>query len=372
MNVDLSEREKLKLKIGELKLDNENPRFGKLIKGFSEDKVLDKLVEEKNLGELIQSIRENGYYDSEPLLVFKSKDKYVVVEGNRRLAALKILLNKNLAKKYGFESICSSLSQKVRKKLKDGMPALAYKNRGQLWSYLGYRHIKGAMPWDAYSKGLYILDIFEKFHVSLDEIAEKIGDRNSTVHKIFNGMRILKQAEAKKYIDPNSIPNFPFSHFYTILGYKNTQKFLGIDKLEKKSFSSSPIKKSCLSNLKKLIEFLYGDIAGASSSVIKSQNPDLRRLDSVLNNKNAISYLEQNRNESNALEYAFAMTGEKDYLFEGQIFKALDALKKAQGNLHLFKGGDKDSNIFSNTKEIYAVAKEMIERMQQKIDSHKK
>ncbi len=40
---------------------------------------------------MAKSIVLRGYFPNEPLLAIKEKDRYVVVEGNRRLAALKAL-----------------------------------------------------------------------------------------------------------------------------------------------------------------------------------------------------------------------------------------------------------------------------------------
>ena len=56
-----------------------------------ENKVIDYMVKYGNVTELMLSIGETGYSEAEPLLVVKEgTDKYIVVEGNRRLAALKL------------------------------------------------------------------------------------------------------------------------------------------------------------------------------------------------------------------------------------------------------------------------------------------
>jgi hypothetical protein len=82
------------LKIDELLLDVENPR---ITRAGGQNDALQKIIEDQDvkLVALAESIVEDGGLNPmDRLLVIKSsdlKDKYVVLEGNRRLAAIKIL-----------------------------------------------------------------------------------------------------------------------------------------------------------------------------------------------------------------------------------------------------------------------------------------
>ncbi len=42
-----------------------------------------------DIGELVMSILANGFFESEALYIVKEEGRYVVIEGNRRLAAVK-------------------------------------------------------------------------------------------------------------------------------------------------------------------------------------------------------------------------------------------------------------------------------------------
>ncbi|WP_338527116.1 ParB/Srx family N-terminal domain-containing protein [Erwinia aphidicola] len=85
-----------------LSLDPRNPRLYNG-KNFSENAEVADLVKElansADLEELIQSISENGYLSIEPLIIMLRKNKYIVLEGNRRLAAIKLLKDPDLARK---------------------------------------------------------------------------------------------------------------------------------------------------------------------------------------------------------------------------------------------------------------------------------
>ena len=85
-------------KIGELSLDPLNPRLGRNVAGpeLRQADVL-KQMSDWTLEELAVSFLESGYWPQEALLVVKAKlygkDSLVVIEGNRRLAALMYLKN---------------------------------------------------------------------------------------------------------------------------------------------------------------------------------------------------------------------------------------------------------------------------------------
>src|SRR5438034_582340 len=83
-------------KLGQLLLDPKNPRLGRQNVGddVSQAKVLD-LMKDWTLDELAVSFLESGFWPQEAVLVVEEslygKPSLVVVEGNRRIAALMLL-----------------------------------------------------------------------------------------------------------------------------------------------------------------------------------------------------------------------------------------------------------------------------------------
>jgi len=333
---------KVDVKLIDLILDVDNPRFAHLTKDYNEDELLAKLAEEKNIDELIQSFQENGYYLAEPLLVIESSEKegkYVVIEGNRRLAALRILASPNLMNRYGFKAV--KINKSFEDQLLNQIPVLIYPSRDSLWSYLGFRHIKGSMPWDSYSKGLYIVDMYECYGFSLDEISTRIGDKNATIYKMFNGIRVLNQAIENNYISKEQVAGkFNFSHLYTIIEHANTKTYLGLKFSRNSMLEKNPISKNRLINLKTLFSFIYGDPDESNQPVVKVQNPDIRRLDKVLLNKKALTFLLDNRQGDGALEESFKLTVSEDFALEDTISKAYNNLQKTLENINLYKGNE--------------------------------
>jgi hypothetical protein len=81
------------LALDELHLDPTNPRLPEEVQDGSEEAILRYVRENGELTELARSFADNGYFVQEPVLVVqRQQGGYKVVEGNRRVATLKLLL----------------------------------------------------------------------------------------------------------------------------------------------------------------------------------------------------------------------------------------------------------------------------------------
>ena len=84
------------VKADDLHFDLKNPRLVEFQGLKSEDEILNVLWKNMDIGELVMSILASGFFESEALYVVKEDDKYIVIEGNRRLAAIKAILHPEL------------------------------------------------------------------------------------------------------------------------------------------------------------------------------------------------------------------------------------------------------------------------------------
>ena len=150
-----------------------------------------------SIDEVAISIAENGYYPTERLLVIERDSRlpktYTVVEGNRRLAAVQILLDDTKRRKTRTSDLPSILPY-VDKELQY-LPVSIFPDREQLWPYLGFKHVNGPREWDAFAKAEFVAMVHEKYGVPVDEISRRIGDRFSTVQRMYLGFRLVRQAE---------------------------------------------------------------------------------------------------------------------------------------------------------------------------------
>jgi len=342
-----------------LLLDHENPRFAGLIKKASDAELLKMIRKEMHLDELINSFQQNGYFNTEPLLVIESKKekgKFTVVEGNRRLASIRLLFTPEFK---------GTTSSKIIDQLTNRIPVAVYPNRKTMWKYLGFRHINGPKEWDSYSKAVYALRVSTEYKVNIKDVAKYIGDTHLTIVRMCNGLRVLDQAEKNQFFSSKEVDlrRFYFSHLYTILSKENSKKFLGLTTKANAILPKNPIKRNKIKNLKLLLQFLFGDEEKGINAVIRSQNPDLKNLDAVLGDKDALRYLMENAQDADALDTALSFVDKEGVALQELVYKALNTLRKINGVAYKYKG---DQIIYDEMLEIKILAEKIIEELRKK------
>lgn len=79
------------LSVASLHLDEKNPRLGREVTARAPREIIQYLFDNDKALEIAASIADRGFFPNEPLLAVLEDERYVVIEGNRRLAALKAL-----------------------------------------------------------------------------------------------------------------------------------------------------------------------------------------------------------------------------------------------------------------------------------------
>jgi hypothetical protein len=314
----------------EIWLDEENPRLKSLIVSLDQTALVKTLYSEMAVDEVAMSIAANGYFEVEPLLLLKdvpprkgTTKSYTVIEGNRRVAALKLLTNKTLRETVKAHDL-PELSAQQLKALKE-IPALVYETRRELWQFLGFRHINGVKPWDAYSKAHYVADVHENYKISLEDIATDIGDRHTTVSRLYRGLTVLRQAEKWGFSREDiARSRFFFSHLYTATDQPEFQKFLAIDP---KNIKSNPIPSAKKKELLEFMTWLYGSKTKNAQPVVRSQNPDLNYLREVIGTPPALAALRR----GSTIERAHEISRGDTRRFSDAVYSALEELKEANG-----------------------------------------
>ena len=354
--------------VDQLLLDAENPRLASLTGGDSQEDILRLLWAEMAVDEVAFSIAANGFFPEEPLLVIpapvgKGLNKYIVVEGNRRLAAVLLLREAKLRGKLKATDL-PPIDLKRRAGL-DELPVFVYPSRKKLWTFCGFRHINGVKPWDAFSKAQYVAVVNEKYGMPLDEIARRIGDRHATVKRLYRGYKVLAQAEEKAGFDKvDRVRNrFYFSHLYTAVDQIEFQKFLGID--AEASLKPNPVPKSKLEELKELMIWLYGKKSAGKEPVVRTQSPDLNTLREVIGKPASLSALRSGYSLDRAHEISI---GDKRR-FRESITRAKEELQQAKGTVTTGYAGEEDLYEMGSDITLYAtkIREEMETKRKKKI-----
>lgn len=346
------ERESLK----KLKLDKKNPRLSEfgITEKSNEQEILEILWNEMAVNELMYSIVSNGFWDYEPLIVINEGDNVIAIEGNRRLAAVKLICDPGLIK------IPNHITQKITTELREQiatLPVIRVDTREEAWRYVGFKHVNGPAKWGSFAKAKYIAEIHNDYNIPIDEIAYQIGDTNNTAQKLYQGLMVLEQAVKSKVYryDDIQASRIYFSHLYTGLQREGIREFLKIKDAEDES--EAPVPEENLKELGKLLEWLYGSKRNDSQPLIKSQNPDLKYLDEALKSKEAIVALDAGE----SLTYAYELSRASDALFEENLLTAKRSLQKARA--YLTTGYKGEENILRVAGSVAELADDLYDEM---------
>ena len=338
--------------------DIDNPRLVEftLEEKSSEEKILNILWSQMAVDEIVQSILSNGFFQNEALLAVEENGKLVVVEGNRRLAAVKAILHPELVKGM------SRYSEKITEAILNGLqslPVITIKERSESWTYIGFKHVNGPSKWGSYAKAQYIATVHNKFGVSLDEISRQIGDNNKTVLKLYQGLMVIEQAESQTEFrrDDIAAKRLYFSHLYTGLQSPGFKKYLGLGEVPVET--TSPVPEDKIKHLENIMLWLYGSKRKSIPSLIESQNPDLGKLTDILKDDLATYTLEVKAN----LDYAFDVAVGTANLFRNSLLTAKNELQKAMSNVNGYK---KEESLLTAARDIASLAESLVQVMEQK------
>ena len=170
------------LSVASLFLDERNPRLGGEIGGRTQREIIQYLFDHDKALEVVRSIVARGYFENEPLLAISGNGNYVVVEGNRRLAALKalgepeILTEKvrrqveRISREAGFEKIIS-------------VPVIIAPSRHETDRIIAGRHVgTPVLAWQAENRASFILSKLEEGYDN-DQLKEELGFTNQDIHE---------------------------------------------------------------------------------------------------------------------------------------------------------------------------------------------
>ncbi len=348
-----------------LRLDSENPRLVEFLEenaNPSQDDLLRVLWEEMAVDELVMSIAQSGFMPYEPLLVTRERGELVVIEGNRRLAAVQLLLDPERRKKVNAVDL-PKLSPTAAKALAK-LPVI-FTDRKSAWKYLGVKHINGPKKWDSYAKAQYIAHVADDHGVALEDIASQIGDKHGTVQSLYRALKAIEQAEESKVFNRvnREKRHFSFSHIETGLRYENIAKFVGLK--DKSDESDHPVSDSHISQLGELCTWLYGDKTRDEPAKVQTQSPHLRQLNDVLGKKEAVKALRAGLSLELALEVSYG----DDRVFQDALVLTKQHLQKARGTMSTGFSGDAEQLRLAN--EIADLAVDLAEEMERKSTSRR-
>jgi len=163
------------LTVVSLHLDAKNPRLGRETLSRAPREIIQHLFEHDKALDVADSIATRGFFPNEPLLAVRENDRLVVVEGNRRLAALKALREPGL-----LEGPLRKQVERLSRRIIDlqviaKVPVTIAPSRRATDRQIAGRHIgTPVLAWQAENRASFILDKLAEGY-SNDELRDELG-----------------------------------------------------------------------------------------------------------------------------------------------------------------------------------------------------
>ena len=329
------------VEIENLLLDKLNPRIPEDKRSLSPEALLKYVADTYNSIAVARSIAKHGYFPSEPLIAIRDKNKYIVVEGNRRLAALKLLNDKNARKTLAEPGEWESLSTEspINK-----VPVIVVKDRRSVAPIIGYRHIAGIQQWDAYAKARYLASQVEDEGLTFEETAAEVGEKPNDVRSHYRNYRISEQARKAGIETSDLVDNFGV--FTRAMQSSELRKFIGAPAGNEVKKNTNPIPKTKLDELGELVSFMFG------AEPVIQESRDISRLGKVVASPDGLKALRKTKNLKTA---EIAAGGHRDRLLN-RLNSALNALKDAHEDIAEYRS-DKE------VREMIAACEEALKEL---------
>jgi hypothetical protein len=291
------------VEIGKLLFDPTNPR---LPEREQQRQIFRFLVDDVGIEDLLNSMAASGVIDGDPIIARRAEEdgRYYVIEGNRRLAALKLLNGEAIGDGKPSPTL-PTVKPEIAASLKQVKIQIGW-DQDKLDAYLGYKHVTAAREWTPEAKAKFVLSRCDEdfSDLKLSDFARRLGTTLPTLRRWLVAYLALKQAEAHGRFDPEkAYQKRYFGTFYTLLGSQEVQEFLA---LKSGQVTITPVPTDHLEQLGEFIAWVIG--TKESPPVLNSRSQ--QKFDFVLASPSALQYFRAKRNLEGALLYTEFNSGQ--------------------------------------------------------------
>ena len=215
-----------------LELDPRNPRVPRSQAEISQRDIVADLVEHDKVIEIARSIADHGYFPVEAIIVVTEDGHRYVVEGNRRVAALKLLLSPGFAPEDWqprFRALSNRVDPKVLKKIKAVCAPTREAAAPVIMSRHTQRQIEGWSPLmqarfyrNLVASHVSVQDIADQYHIPASDITDAL--KMGLMYEIACTLDLPADVAAKV----RNPREFPVTTLERLYKYPKALEFLGI------------------------------------------------------------------------------------------------------------------------------------------------
>lgn len=275
-----------------------------------------RTLRDPSLLQLKNSILRNGLLPFEKLLVRqykKDKSKFVVAEGNRRLAAIRWIVEDDEAGVSVPKHVLSSFDEIPVFIIEVDKTDPVFQE-----AVLGVRHVSGIKEWGGYQRAKLVVSMRDDFSLDAAEVAGRLAMSTLEVNRRYRAFKALEQMQNHEEYGPYAQAEM-YPIFHEAVAQPNVRSWLGWND-ETYEFDDE----TELENFYRLITPEEADDGDTEQPKIRTY-ADVRDLRLILENEEAkAALLDPARTISDAL--AIAKGPELRKSWKKQVSGAIDAL----------------------------------------------
>ena len=278
--------QRIDVPISNLMLDEENPRFPENQSGNKQIRLAQIIEMGFEAYAVAESMCRYGYFPSEPLIVMKSDkypEKFVVLEGNRRVTALLGLTVPEVRSSFASAERWESLAASCHITNSNTIPAVLVQSREDCAPVIGFRHISGILSWSPYAQARYVASLIDGRGLSFSEVAEMVGKKRGDVADLYRDQAIADQAK-KLGIDTGGIEQ-TFSLLTVAMGTTKLREYVGAPMGAHTVPGKDPIPSEKQKNLKEALAWIYGT---PTTQPVISDSRQIAKLGNVISHPDGL------------------------------------------------------------------------------------
>lgn len=268
------------IQVSALRLDPQNPRLPEEMQGQDQEELAVSMALGFDALTVAESIASHGYFMSEPLIAIPSVTEpgaYVVVEGNRRLAALLGLTRDVIRNQFADAEKWSKLAAESSLPTDPEVPVVVVVDRTAVTPIIGFRHISGILQWQPYAQARYVATLVEKDGMSFGDIAHMIGVDRTRVASLYRDQAIAGQAE-ELGVETGNLER-SFTLLTVAMNTSKLRSFIGAPVASQTTPGVAPVPRHKEESLRELLTWIYGD--GVKAPVI-TDSREISKLGNVV------------------------------------------------------------------------------------------
>jgi len=218
-------------------LDPRNPRLPSLPANASQSQILDELFNTSKVREMVKSIAKSGFYPDQRVVVIRKESGrgFIVIEGNRRAAACKVLLNPDIApERHARVSRKWAVNAEPFRPSFLRIPIVIAPSRLAATQLLAARHLNSApvIRWSRYAQGRFAINAFADGQ-DIAEVMDETGLGESELRQSIQEARMfelflgLSWTNEEKSIIEDNLEEFPIEALRRVLRSSATQESFG-------------------------------------------------------------------------------------------------------------------------------------------------